>query len=84
MTPQSGVNGYGGRTETYYSSNVLYHRDTGNWTVDNEGFYRDSDGNYVVAASDMSAGTTFEGSKGQCKVYDSGCASGVTDYYTNW
>lgn len=25
LTPQSGVNYHDGRTETYYSSNVLYH-----------------------------------------------------------
>ena len=24
------------------------------------------------------------GSKGECKVYDSGCAAGTTDYYTGW
>jgi len=84
LTPQSGVNAYNGRTETYYSSNVLYHYNTAAWTVDDEGFYRTDEGYYVVAASDMPQGTVFEGSKGDCIVLDSGCADGVTDYYTRW
>ena len=75
---------YNGRRETYYSSNVLYHYRTGEWTQDSEGFWRDSDGYYVVAAGDMAQGSTFTGSKGDCKVYDSGCAAGTTDYYTGW
>ena len=84
LTPQSGVNYYDGRTETYYSSNVLYHYRTNEWTVDDEGFYRTDEGYYVVAASDMEQGTTFEGSKGTCIVLDSGCSEGVTDYYVQW
>ena len=80
----SGVNYHDGRTETYYSSNVLYHYRTNEWWLDDEGFYRDSDGYYVVAASDMEQGETFTGSKGECKVYDCGCADGVTDYYVGW
>jgi hypothetical protein len=84
LTAQSGVNYHEGRTETYYSSNVLYHYRTDEWTVDEEGFYHDEAGNYVVAASDMPQGTTFEGSKGTCVVLDSGCSEGITDYYVNW
>ena len=84
LTAQSGVNYHDGRTETYYSSNVLYHYNTVAWTVDDEGFYRTDEGYYVVAASDMEQGTVFEGSKGECIVLDSGCADGVTDYYVNW
>ena len=61
---------------------MLYHYRTGEWTQDSEGFWRDSDGYYVVAAGDMAQGSTFTGSKGDCKVYDSGCAAGTTDYYT--
>lgn len=81
---QQGVRDFNGRTETWYSSNQAYHYRTGEWTADSEGYYRDSDGNYVVAASDMPEGATFEGSKGTCKVYDSGCDDGVTDYYVNY
>ena len=51
---------------------------------DSEGFYRTNEGYYVVAASDMAQGTTFEGSKGTCIVLDSGCSEGVTDYYVQW
>ena len=80
----NGVNYHDGRTETYYSSNVLYHYRTGEWTLDDEGFYRTDEGYYVVAASDMEQGTTFEGSKGTCIVLDCGCADGVTDYYVRW
>lgn len=80
----TGVNCHEGRTETYYSSNVLYHYRTPEWTLDDEGFYRTAEGYYVVAASDMEQGTTFEGSKGTCIVLDCGCADGVTDYYVGW
>lgn len=84
LTAQSGVNYYDGRTETFYSSAVLWHYRTNEWMVDDEGFYRDPEGRYVVAASDMEQGTVFQGSKGECIVLDSGCAAGVTDYYVNW
>lgn len=84
LTQQSGVNYYDGRTETYYSSNALYHYRTNEWTVDDEGFYRTDDGYYVVAASDIPQGATFEGSKGICIVLDSGCSEGITDYYVAW
>lgn len=84
LTMQGGVNEYDGRTETYYSSNVLYHYRTNEWWLDEEGFYRTDEGFYVVAASDMEQGTTFEGSKGTCIVLDTGCDAGITDYYVNW
>ena len=84
LTMQGGVNEHDGRTETWYSSNVLYHYRTAEWTLDSEGFYRDADGYYVVAASDMEQGTTFEGSKGTCIVLDTGCDAGITDYYVRW
>lgn len=80
----TGVNEYEGRTETYYSSNVLYHYRTNEWWLDEEGFYRTDEGFYVVAASDMEQGTTFEGSKGTCIVLDTGCDAGITDYYVRW
>lgn len=80
----TGVNYHDGRTETYYSSKVLYHYKTPEWVLDEEGFYRDSEGRYVVAASDMEQGTVFQGSKGECIVLDTGCNAGVTDYYVAW
>ena len=84
LTKSGGVFNYNGRRETYYSSRVLYHYRTPEWWVDGEGFYRTSEGYYVVAASDMSQGTIFQGSKGMCQVLDSGCAAGTTDYYVSW
>ncbi len=83
LTKASGVNYYGGRRETYYSSNVLYHYLTPTWTLDSEGFYRNGE-YYVVAASDMPQGTTFSCSKGACIVLDTGCPAGTTDYYVAW
>lgn len=79
-----GVIEYDGRRETAYSSQVLYHYRTNEWIADEQGFYHDADGRYVVAASDMPKGTVFQGSMGECIVLDTGCDAGVTDYYVNW
>lgn len=84
LTRSGGVFNYNGRRETYYSSRVLYHHRTSEWSIDSEGFYRTAEGYYVVAASDMAQGTVFQGSKGMCQVLDSGCAANVTDYYVSW
>lgn len=84
LTKSGGVNYYEGRKETWYSSNTLYHKDTANWTAGSDGVYRDKDGFVVAAASDKPQGSTIETSFGTGKVYDSGCANGVTDIYTNW
>ena len=84
LTKEGGINYYGGRLETWYSSQVLPHYQMGEWSTDEEGFYRTDEGYYVVAASDMEQGTVFEGSKGECIVLDSGCADGTTDYYVAW
>lgn len=84
LTREGGVNYHDGRTETYYSSNVAYHQNTQEWTLDDEGFYRTDEGYYVVAASDIEQGTVFEGSKGECVVLDCGCHDGITDYYVGW
>ena len=70
---------------TWYSSNVLYHYRTPEWTAGADGIYRDADGYVVVASSDLPQGTVVEGTPfGACKVYDSGCASGTLDVYTNF
>lgn len=84
LTASKGVNWHNGRKETYYSSNVLHHYRTSEWTVDEYGVYRDSDGYVVVAASDLEQGSEVSTSFGMGKVYDSGCAAGTTDIYTNW
>ena len=79
-----GVYEYGGRLETYYSSNVAYHYRTPEWTVDEQGLYRTSEGYYVVAASDYEQGELIETSMGTAQVLDSGCDVGITDFYTAW
>lgn len=86
LTASSGVNYYNGRKETYYSSNVLYHYRTPEWTAGDDGVYRDSDGYVVVAANckEYSEGDIIESSFGPAKVYDSGCDYGTTDVYVNW
>lgn len=84
LTRSGGVNSFCGRRETWYSSRDLYHHRTGEWTPDANGVYRDSEGYVVVAASDLAQGSVVETSHGTGKVYDSGCAAGTTDIYTNW
>ena len=82
---QEGVRaGVDSSTETWYSSNAAYHYRTNEWTPDDEGYYRDSDGYYVVASNDYAEGTVVNTSKGEAKVYDSGTDSGNIDMYVNW
>ena len=82
---QQGVReGVNGTTETWYSSNAAYHYRTGEWSVDDNGYYRDSDGYYVVASEDHAQGEVIETSVGEAKVYDSGCDNGVVDFYVNF
>ncbi len=70
---------------TYYSSKVLYHYRTSEWTAGADGIYRDSDGYVVVASSDNPEGTVITGTPfGDVKVYDCGCPSGTLDVYVNW
>ena len=52
--------------------------------VDSRGLVCDGDGYICVASSDYKKGTIVETSLGTGKVYDSGCASGTIDIYTNW
>ena len=79
-----GVVEYDGHVETAYSSNVLYHENTPEWTPDEQGFYKTDDGYYVVASSDYEQGTVIETSQGKAIVLDDGCSNGVVDFYTNW
>ena len=70
---------------TWYSSNALYHYRTPEWTAGSDGIYRDAEGYVVVASSDHPQGTVIESTPfGAAKVYDSGCASGTLDVYTNF
>ena len=69
---------------TYYSSRILYHFRTPEWTVGSDGIYRDKNGYIVVASSDHSQGAVVSTPFGAGKVYDSGCPSGTIDIYTNF
>lgn len=73
-----------GTRYTYYSSNVLYHYRTPEWTAGNDNIYRDSDGYIIVASNDHAQGAVVSTPFGEGKVYDSGCASGTIDIYTNY
>ena len=78
------IDGVNGTRETAYSSNVLYHYRTSEWTPDEYGFYRTSDGYYVVASNDYPEGTVIETTRGEAMVLDGGCDNGIVDFYTNW
>ena len=69
---------------TYYSSNVLYHYRTPEWNAGSDGIYRDSADYIVVASNDHAQGSVVSTPFGAGKVYDSGCASGTIDIYTNF
>lgn len=73
-----------GTRYTYYSSNVLYHYRTPEWTAGSDNIYRDKDGYVVVASSDHAQGSVVSTPFGAGKVYDSGCASKTIDIYTNY
>ena len=78
---------YDGYLETYYSSNTMYHYRTDEWTVDDEGFYRDDQGRYIVGvdiAEGIEIGTEVETGKGTAVVMDYGSGAHVHDFYTNW
>lgn len=86
LTKSAGAVYYMGHKETYYSSRVLYHRETGNWHTDSNGIYHDQDGYICVASntSDLSRGQLVMTSRGIARVHDSGCAKGTIDLYVNW
>ena len=86
LTCEGGVNYYNGRKETWYSQRVLPGGglDIPGRHVDGDGLIRDEEGYICVAASDLEYGTLVETSLGMGKVYDTGCAPGTTDIYTDW
>lgn len=88
LTPSMGVKYFNGHRETWYSQRVL----PGNGLnipgrhVASDGTIRDVD-NYIVLASDLSyasRGSIIMTSLGPGKVYDTGCAYGTIDIYTDW
>lgn len=86
LTRSGGVYYYNGRKETWYSQRVLPGGGLNipGRHVASDGTIRDADGYICVAASDLAYGTVVETSLGTAKVYDTGCAAGTTDIYTNW
>ena len=88
LTKSKGVVYYNGHRETYYSQKVLPGKGLKipGRHVASDGTIRDAD-NYICVAADpsyMKKGTVLETSLGMAKVYDSGCAYGTIDIYTNW
>ncbi len=88
FTKARGAIYYDNHKETYYSERVLPGtslRIPGRH-VANDGTVRDGDGYICVAANSgyLAKGTVVKTSMGPAKVYDSGCASGIIDIYTNW
>lgn len=72
---------------TWYSQKVLPGKglDIPGRNVDESGYVCDDEGNICLASSTLEKGTVVETPFGkQGKVYDSGCASGTLDVYTNW
>ncbi len=82
----NGVVYYGGHRETWYTQKLLPGEGLyvpGRY-VASDGTVRDGDGYIVLASSDLSKGTVVETTLGAGKVYDSGCAAGTVDLYTDW
>lgn len=86
LTKSKGVNYFNGHRETWYSQKVLPGKGLKipGRHVDSRGLVCDGNGYICVASSDYPKGTIVETSLGIGKVYDSGCASGTIDIYTNW
>ena len=81
-----GVIYWNGMRYTWYSQNVLPGGGLnipGRHVGENDLIY-DGDQYIVVASSDYGYGTVVDTPFGAGKVYDSGCASGTIDIYTNF
>ncbi len=82
--PSATMPGYfDGYVETYYDASA--HFMAGEWMVDGEGFYHDSEGRYVIGVGidhigEMPYGTEVETGKGTAVVYDYGYGSDVHDF----
>lgn len=86
---ESGVVYSDGVRYTYYSQNVLpggglVELNSNGRHVGDDGFVYDGDGYIAVASSDYEKGTVIDTPWGEAKVYDSGCASGTVDMYTDF
>lgn len=86
LNPTVGVVYFNGHRETYYSQRVLpgYGLKIPGRHVASDGTIRDANGYLCLASSDHPKGTVVQTSLGTGVVYDSGCASGTIDIYTDW
>lgn len=88
LTKSGGIAYYGNHKETYYTQSMFPGHDLyvpGKHVAD-DGTVRDGDG-YICVAADYSflpKGSRLMTTLGPAKVYDTGCAYGVVDIYTNW
>lgn len=77
-----------GTRYTWYSQNVLPGGGLDELNANGRhvegGYVVDGDGYIAVASSDYEKGTVIETPFGTAKVYDTGCASGTVDVYTNF
>lgn len=92
--PDYGMPGWhDGHVETYY--NASGHYMANEWTLDEEGFYRDDEGRYVIGVSineinpetgaHYQYGDIVETGKGEAVVYDYGAGvDNVHDFATAW
>lgn len=83
------VYGSDGTRYTWYSQNVLpggglTELNNNGRHVNEKGYVCDGDGYIAVASSDHPKGTIIETPFGTAKVYDTGCASGTIDVYTDF
>ena len=77
---------YDGYLETYYSDTVARHYMSDQWNVDDEGFYRDQDGRYIIGvdiSEGIELGTEVETGKGLAVVMDYGSGAHVHDFYVS-
>lgn len=81
--------GEDGTRYTWYSQNVLpggglTELNENGRHVNEQGYICDGDGYIAVASSDHPQGTVLDTPFGEAKVYDTGCASGTVDVYTDF
>ena len=76
----------GGVKYTWYSQKVLPGGglDIPGRHVDENGYVVDGEGRIAVASSDLPIGTEVDTPFGDAVVYDTGCASGIVDIYTDF
>ena len=76
----------GGVKYTWYSQRVLPGGglDIPGRHVDENGYIVDGEGRIAVASSDLPIGTEVDTPFGDAVVYDTGCASGIVDIYTDF